>query len=96
MPKNESADHEKVYHWFDRPCGAKARTNGGSPCKKPALRGKNRCALHGGKSTGPKTEEGKLKAARANYKNGLYTNAARLERRRMQLMMRWRKDLNDI
>lgn len=32
-------------------CGAKTRS--GHPCKKPPMKGKKRCANHGGKSTGP-------------------------------------------
>jgi len=32
-------------------CGAKTRS--GEPCKKPPMKGKKRCAMHGGKSTGP-------------------------------------------
>jgi hypothetical protein len=32
-----------------------------------------RCRLHGGKSTGPKTPEGKQKAAQANHKHGEYS-----------------------
>lgn len=31
-------------------CGAKTRT--GQPCKSPAIHGKARCRMHGGKSTG--------------------------------------------
>lgn len=38
-------------------CGAK--TKAGSPCQRPAVAGKRRCRLHGGKSTGPKTEAGR-------------------------------------
>lgn len=33
-----------------------------------------RCRLHGGKSTGPKTLQGKKKAAHANLRHGLYSN----------------------
>jgi hypothetical protein len=33
-------------------CGAKTR--GGGKCRREALAGKRRCALHGGKSTGPR------------------------------------------
>lgn len=41
-----------------------ARTRKGTPCQAPA--GMNgRCKLHGGKSTGPKTTEGKAKALSA-------------------------------
>ena len=45
-------------------CGA--RTRSGTPCKCRALDGKKRCALHGGKSTGPKTEAGRAAIAAAN------------------------------
>ncbi|WP_366928722.1 HGGxSTG domain-containing protein [Methylotenera sp.] len=31
-------------------CGAKTRL--GHPCKSPAIHGKERCRMHGGKSTG--------------------------------------------
>jgi hypothetical protein len=75
-------------------CGAKARQNNNQPCRQPAMLNKERCRLHGGKSTGPKTAAGKLKSAQANLKHGLYTNAAMEEKREMQVMMRWRKDLD--
>jgi hypothetical protein len=43
-------------------CGAKTRT--GTPCKRGDLYGPSaRCRLHGGLSTGPKTAEGKQRAA---------------------------------
>lgn len=41
-------------------CGAKTRR--GTPCQCKAL-GNGRCKLHGGKSTGPRTADGKRKAA---------------------------------
>jgi hypothetical protein len=45
----------------DRPrCGA--RTRAGGSCKAPALQGKERCRMHGGLSTGPKTPEGKARS----------------------------------
>ena len=43
-------------------CGAKTRA--GTPCKMGGLYGSGRCRLHGGLSTGPRTSEGKAKAAR--------------------------------
>ena len=49
-------------------CGA--RTRRGTPCQKPPLKGKNRCRLHGGLSTGPRTAEGKAGIAAAHYKHG--------------------------
>lgn len=75
-------------------CGAKARRNNHQPCRQPAMKN-GRCRMHGGKSTGPKTEEGKKKAAAANFKHGRYTNAAIAERKCMRKMMRWRDDLDE-
>ena len=49
-------------------CSAKTRE--GSTCKKRPLKGKIRCGLHGGLSTGPKTAEGKARIAAAHWKHG--------------------------
>lgn len=38
-------------------CGAKTRK--GTPCKRKDLHKSGRCKLHGGLSTGPRTEEGR-------------------------------------
>ena len=48
-----------------------ARTRAGCPCQAPALRGKLRCRLHGGRSTGPRTPAGlaKIRAARTIHGN---------------------------
>lgn len=43
-------------------CGAKTRTGGA--CQRRPLKGKIRCALHGGKSTGPRDSRGNRNAAR--------------------------------
>ena len=53
-------------------CGAKTRS--GHPCRKPTLKRKRRCRLHGGASTGPKTAEGKARIANAQFKHGKYVN----------------------
>ena len=42
-------------------CGAKTRTR--TPCQRKVVLGRNRCPNHGGLSTGPKTPEGKARAA---------------------------------
>ena len=34
-----------------------------------------RCRLHGGKSTGPRTSEGRSRAAKANWKHGRHSRA---------------------
>jgi len=44
-------------------CGAHARSSG-RPCRAMAM-ANGRCKLHGGKSTGPKTEEGRKRCAEA-------------------------------
>ena len=46
-------------------------------CGKAALSGKRCCANHGGKSTGPKTEQGRKRCAAAKTKHGNETRAAR-------------------
>jgi hypothetical protein len=33
-------------------CGARARTRGGEPCRSPAVRGSQRCRMHGGRDSG--------------------------------------------
>jgi len=43
------------------------------------MKGKRVCATHGGKSTGPKTEQGKANSAKANLKHGKYTKQAQTE-----------------
>ena len=55
-----------------RLCGAKTRS--GHACRKPALKRKRRCRLHGGASTGPKTAEGRARIAAAQLKHGRYVN----------------------
>jgi len=56
---------ERIIGWKqpkrERPrCGAKTRAGGS--CKAPAVRGKSRCRMHGGLSTGPKTPEGRARS----------------------------------
>ena len=52
-------------------CGAKTRS--GTPCKRGPVPGKTRCKLHGGMSTGPRTDAGK--AASALGTHGIYATA---------------------
>jgi hypothetical protein len=55
----------------DRPgrrCGAKTRSGGA--CQNPAIKGRSRCKLHGGKSTGPRTPEGKQRIVDVHWKHG--------------------------
>jgi hypothetical protein len=76
-------------------CGAKTRK--GTPCCCPAMRNKQRCRLHGGSSTGPRTERGLARSKRANWKHGLYSAKAKMEAKLLrQLLQECRKQCNDI
>ena len=59
-------------------CGA--RTRAGCACRSPAIRGKLRCRMHGGRSTGPRTAEGmeRLRAARTVHGGFSAATRARL------------------
>jgi len=56
-------------------CGAKTRK--GTPCQTRCVEGKARCALHGGKSTGAKTAEGRARIAESNRRRAEAKRAAR-------------------
>jgi hypothetical protein len=46
-------------------------------CKAPAIKSKTKCRFHGGKSTGPKTAEGRARIAAANTVHGRKTREKR-------------------
>ena len=60
-------------------CNAKTRSGG--ECKRFGNVNDGRCHLHGGKSTGPRTKEGRARIAAAHYKHGNRTKQAIAERR---------------
>ena len=49
-------------------------------CKAPAMKGKAVCRTHGGLSTGPNTQAGRLRCAEAKTIHGRETREARTER----------------
>ena len=49
-------------------------------CKAPAMKGKQVCKTHGGRSTGPKTQAGRQRCAEAKTIHGRETREARTER----------------
>lgn len=59
--------------WPGHRCGAKTRAGGA--CQNPAIGGRTRCKLHGGKSTGPRTKEGKARVIAAHTKHGRRSRA---------------------
>ena len=70
-------------------CGARARSS--CPCRSPAIHGKLRCRMHGGRSTGPRTPKGleDLRAARTIHGNA-GAEARALDRYRLTLLRRSR------
>lgn len=76
-------------------CGAKSKQTG-KPCRAVAIRGKERCFSHGGRSTGARTPSGKVRAAAANFKHGRYTKETIAERLRSRMMMGWLDDLEEL
>jgi len=59
-------------------CTARSKRSG-LQCGRPALKNSRtqKCNLHGGRSTGPKTPEGKARCAATHTKTGEFSNAAR-------------------
>ena len=55
--------------WPGKRCSAKTRA--GTPCQKPALSGKTRCQLHGGRGGAPSGQRN------GNYRTGQFTKEAR-------------------
>lgn len=51
-------------------CGARGRLGGA--CRRWPLAGRSRCALHGGRSTGPRSAGGKIRSSRNALKTGLH------------------------
>lgn len=81
--------------WPGERCGA--RTKAGTPCKRPAVKRTGRCTRHGGKSTGPRTEEGRARIAAAQFKHGRLTKEKRAEaKRRAQVGREIRAELRAI
>ena len=60
-------------NWPGQRCLAKTRR--GTPCQNPVVTGRNRCRMHGGKSTGPRTPEGKARSIAAHTKHGRRSRA---------------------
>jgi uncharacterized protein YjcR len=64
-----------------RRCGAKTRS--GAYCKSPAVRGKQRCRMHGGARG-----SGAPKGNRNALKHGLYTKASIEEQKHVRALIR--------
>ncbi len=75
-------------------CTAKSKRTR-SQCGRPAMKGSktHKCNFHGGKSTGPKTIEGRQRIGKANLVHGDETVQKRFERHRKAL---WFKQVEDV
>ena len=60
-------------------CQAKSKRTK-QQCRSPAIRGKRCCRIHGGKSTGPRTQEGRNLCGAAKTLHGRETRAIRAKR----------------
>ena len=71
MSKKQFEDYREWLAFIDAKGGTcNAKTRAGTPCKQRGLYTSGRCKLHGGLSTGPKTEEGKKRSALNGLKGG--------------------------
>ncbi len=74
-------------------CGA--RTRAGCPCRAPAISGRLRCRMHGGRSTGPRSAEGMARLRTARTLHGGYSAEARGWDRHMCTLERRIRVAND-
>ena len=67
-------------HWQGQRC--EARTRRGTLCQRPGNKINGRCKLHGGRSTGPRTEPGIARLAETKVTHGRTTKAERAKSNR--------------
>jgi glucans biosynthesis protein len=75
-------------------CGA--RTRKGAPCASPAVRGKKRCRMHGGLSTGPQTTTGLTRSKQARWKHGRFSAEAMREAAHFRELLRECNELEEL
>ena len=88
-------------NWLGKRCIAKTRR--GTARQRAACKHNGRCALHGGRSTGPKTQRGLQRISRANLRHGRQTkdklaaqrHAAEVGRRVMGELKRLEQQIMD-
>ena len=84
-----SCNGSKRYAFDNAPrCCAKTKRNNGNPCRSPAVRGKERCRIHGG-SRGSGAKQGNINA----LKHGDYTIVARKFRLEVKQTLKENKKL---
>jgi hypothetical protein len=80
-----------------RRCTARSSRHGGQ-CRRPALKTSKsaKCQFHGGRSTGPRTVEGRARIAAAQYKHGQETLQARSARSAASVRLRQLEDAGRV
>ena len=63
-------------------CQAKSKRSQ-QQCRSPAIRGKRVCRIHGGRSTGPRTQQGRNLCGAAKTRHGRETRAIRAKRQQV-------------
>jgi hypothetical protein len=82
-------------NWPGQRCEAKTRT--GTPCQRPAKLPVGRCRLHGGASTGPRTEDGLKRLGESKTKHGRFTKSERKKAKQISEKGRKiRKELKEL
>ena len=82
--KTTSSTEPKHYAFDNAPrCGAKTKRNAGAPCCSPAVRGRQRCRIHGG----AKGSGGQLGNSNA-LKHGCFTVQAKKIRKAVKIALR--------
>jgi hypothetical protein len=71
-------------------CGAKTRA--GTPCRSAAMPN-GRCRMHGGPSTGPRTEAGRAAIRASRTIHGRYSQASIMARREVKSMIRTLREM---
>jgi hypothetical protein len=59
----------------------------------PAVRNRKRCRMHGGRSTGPRTAEGRERIRQAHLTHGFYSQAVKAERAAARQITRGAREL---
>jgi hypothetical protein len=76
-------------------CGA--RTRAGCPFRAPAIHDKSRCRMHGGRSTGPRTEDGMARMRAARTVHGAYGATTRaINRHNLTVLRRGRVEVDAV
>lgn len=93
--KNSSKPWLYGPNWQGQRC--EAHTRRGTLCQRPGTKQNGRCRLHGGRSTGPRTEEGLARLTASKITHGQTTAANRAKaKQRAEVGRQVRAELKEI